>query len=188
MPSVPKPHKFYAKFIIHSSITGTETKEYSETFNSAGTYIRSLTLPYRQIKKSNSPQKMTIKAYSHVSLDPVWDEQGLNIDWAETSNNLGVGRTETVMRTPFNEYTVFTRPYYKDAPNNATRYNFNNVFIEMKNGYFDSSFSNFRILSEDYDYNIALRGPFRPGGQVQLIDDQGVTEGGGFAGRIKIFL
>jgi len=170
MPSVPKPHKFYAKFIIHSSITGTETKEYSETFNSAGTYIRSLRLPYRRIKKTNSPQKMTIKAYSHVSLDPVWDEEGLNIDWAATSNNLGVGRTETVMRTPLNQYTVFNRPYDKDNEGVPMKYNFNNVYMEFRNGKIDyGQFASFRALTEDFDYNIKLRGPFRPGGQVQLI-------------------
>ena len=165
----PKPHKFYAKFIVHSSITGTETKEYSETFNSSGTFTRNLSLPFRQIKKTNNPQKMTIKAYSYVELDPVWDEQNLNIDWTETSNNLDVGRTETVIRTPMNEYSVFYRPYDKDSGLNQTKYNFNNVYMEFREGRNDgTSFTSFRALTEDFDYDISLRGPFVPGGQVQL--------------------
>ena len=165
----PKPHKFYAKFIVHSSITGTETKEYSETFNSSGTFTRNLRLPFRQIEKTNNPQKMTIKAYSHVSLDPIWDEEGLNIDWTETSNNLDVGRTETVIRTPMNEYTVFNRPYDKDT-SHQIKYNFNNIYMEFREGRIDNNnFTSFRALTEDFDYDITLRGPFRVGGQIQLI-------------------
>ena len=112
---------------------------------------------------------MTIKAYSHVSLDPIWDEEGLNIDWTETSNNLDVGRTETVIRTPMNEYTVFNRPYDKDT-SHQIKYNFNNIYMEFREGRIDNNnFTSFRALTEDFDYDITLRGPFRVGGQIQLI-------------------
>jgi hypothetical protein len=172
IPAGSKPNKFYCKFILHSSLTGTETREYSETFNSSGTFSRSLSLPFRRIKKSNSPQKMTIKAYSHLSLDPVWDEEGLNIDWTQTDNNVGVGQTDTYIRTPFNEYSVFNRTYDRDLGNTATKYNFNNVYMEFRNGANDGGgFTGaFNALTEDFDYDINLRGPFRAGGQVQLIE------------------
>ena len=147
-----------------------EVEEITKNYSSAGTYNQKIFLPNRILEKKESQQKLTIKAYAYLEIEPTWDTVNKQIDWNATRGSSYVGRTEISINSPINEYDL---DYYfteRRGESTGSVTNFFNVFTQYKLGQYDlDPMENFSFMSETFEYDFVLRGPFNLGGGVQRI-------------------